>query len=187
MLKFECKMRCRHCKEKFTPKFFNQKFHLDKLECIAAFNEWVKVETEKKNDREWRKEKKVIKEKLKSHADYVKDLQIVFNAYIRERDKSLPCVSCGAFNVEEWHCGHYIPTTYQYLRFNEKNCARQCSKCNTYLRGNLVSYRIELINRIGLDEVEKLEADRHITKKLSIPELIEMRVKYKDKLKVLKN
>ena len=66
MLKFECKMRCRHCKEKFTPKFFNQKFHLDKLECIAAFNEWVKVETEKKNDREWRKEKKVIKEKYKS-------------------------------------------------------------------------------------------------------------------------
>lgn len=43
------------------------------------------------------------------------------------------------------------------MRFNPENCHAQCSQCNNYLSGNLVAYRAELINRIGLEEVVRLE------------------------------
>ena len=135
--------------------------------------------------KEWREEKKVLREKLKSQADYVKDLQTIFNQYIRLRDKDLPCVSCGVFNCEEFHAGHYLPTTFQVLRFNEFNVWKQCSRCNTHLRGNITAYRIELINRIGLAEVEKLENKRHGISKLSIIDLKAKIVHYKAQIKIL--
>lgn len=188
------KIKCKSCGERGVPKNNSTiGYYCEKEKCqgerIAKALEKVRkqqMKEEKKADKEWNEERKLIMKKLKTHKDYMKDLQTVFNAYIRERDKNLPCISCGTFNAEEFHAGHYIPTTFQYLRFNEFNVWKQCSKCNTHLRGNIVAYRIELINRIGLKAVEKLEDDRHITRKLSIPELIELKVKYKDKLKQLK-
>ena len=177
--------RCKNCKNKFEPRYFLQKFCMDSDECIKAFANWSKVESVKRVNKEWREEKKVLREKLKSQADYVKDLQTVFNQYIRLRDKDLPCVSCGVFNCEEFHAGHYLPTTFQVLRFNEFNVWKQCSRCNTHLRGNITAYRIELINRIGLAEVEKLENKRHEISKLSIPDLKAKIVHYKAQIKIL--
>lgn len=177
--------RCKSCKTKFEPRYFLQKFCMDSDECIKSFAVWSKVESVKRVNKEWREEKKVLKEKLKSQADYVKDLQTVFNQYIRLRDKDLPCVSCGIRICEEFHAGHYIATTYQVLRFNEFNVWKQCSRCNTHLRGNTIPYRIELINRIGLAEVEKLENKRHEISKLSIPDLKAKIVHYKAQIKIL--
>ena len=177
--------RCKSCKTKFEPKFFLQKFCLTTEQCKVDATAFGIAEVKKKADKDWQKEKKVLKEKLKSQADYVKDLQTVFNAYIRLRDKDLPCVSCGTYNAEEFHAGHYIPTTFQVLRFNEFNVWKQCSRCNTHLRGNITAYRIELINRIGLAEVEKLENKRHEISKLSIPDLKAKIVHYKAQIKIL--
>jgi len=129
--------------------------------------------------------RKKLKEGLKSHADYIKDLQKVFNQFIRLRDSELPCISCGATNVEEFHAGHYIASTFQVLRFNENNVHKQCSRCNTHLRGNLIPYRIELIKKIGLEAVEVLENSRHNEFKVSIPELKSLIEVYKNKIKLL--
>lgn len=41
--------------------------------------------------------------------------------------------------------------------FNTANLAKQCQPCNRHLHGNLVLYRAELIRRIGISEVERLE------------------------------
>lgn len=177
--------RCKSCKTKFEPKFFLQKFCLGTEQCKVDATMFGIAEVKKKSERDWKKEKKELKEKLKSQADYVKDLQTVFNTYIRLRDKDLPCVSCGTYNAEEFHAGHYIPTTFQVLRFNEFNVWKQCSRCNTHLRGNITAYRIELINRIGLAEVEKLENKRHEISKLSIPDLKAKIVHYKAQIKIL--
>ena len=150
--------------------------------CAASYSSKQRL---KQVNKEWREEKKVLIDKLKSQADYVKDLQTIFNQYIRLRDKDLPCVSCGVFNCEEFHAGHYLPTTFQVLRFNEFNVWKQCSRCNTHLRGNITAYRIELVNRIGLAEVEKLENKRHEISKLSIPDLKAKIVHYKAQIKIL--
>ena len=47
------------------------------------------------------------KEKLKSRSDWLKDLQRVFNEFIRLRDADLPCISCGRYHQGQWHAGHY--------------------------------------------------------------------------------
>lgn len=171
-------MKCKKCKAKFEPKFFNQKHCMESEDCIKA-------EIDLKKAQKWQKEKKVLKEKLMSKKDYIKLLQIVFNKYIRLRDKNLPCISCGRTIVEEFHAGHYIASTYQIHRFNEFNVNKQCSFCNTHLRGNLLDYRIGLINKIGLAEVCKLEETKHNKLELTNDELKDLIKEYKLKIKNL--
>lgn len=132
-------------------------------------------------DKVWRKIAKEKKAKLKSRLDYLKDLQKIFNKYIRLRDKDLPCISCKRFDVEEFHAGHYIPSTYSYLRINEDNVNKQCSYCNTHLRGAITDYRINLIKKIGLTRVEYLENSKHKSFELSIEE-IKLKIEYYKKI-----
>tara|TARA_R110000868_G_scaffold337627_2_gene598531 strand:- start:2708 stop:3259 length:552 start_codon:yes stop_codon:yes gene_type:complete len=128
-----------------------------------------------------------MKKGLMKKGDWIKLLQITFNTFIRVRDKNLPCISCGKTKVEEFHAGHYIATTYQYHRFNEDNVHKQCSQCNTHLRGNLIPYRIELIKKIGLERVEYLENTRHMMLEITIPDIKEQIKKYKIQIKSLKS
>ena len=80
------------------------------------------------------------------------------------RDKDLSCISCGkpASNTpNDWDAGHYRSVgSAPHLRFNVLNIHKQCKHCNQYLSGNIVMYRLGLIDRIGLAEVEKIEADQ---------------------------
>ncbi len=170
--------RCKNCNEKFQQIRTLQ--FLCGGTCAIAYQKNLKANKEAKD---WRDKKAVMKADLMTHKDYIKLFQVVFNTFIRVRDKDLPCISCQRFECEEFHAGHYIATTYQYLRFNENNVHKQCSQCNTHLRGNLIPYRIELIKRIGLEEVEVLENSRHMMLELSIPEIKEKIKYYKAKLK----
>ena len=133
-----------------------------------------------------RREIKVRKEKLKSRADHLKDTQIAFNAWVRARDAELPCVSCGRHHQGKYDAGHYRTVgSNPALRFEPKNCHRQCSPCNTRLSGNIVNYRIELVKRIGAEEVEWLEGP-HEAKKYTVEELKAMTADYRAKTKELK-
>lgn len=82
--------------------------------------------------------------------------QTVFNAYIRKRDEGMGCISCGSYN--EIQAGHfYSAGNHNNLRFDIHNCNSQCKKCNYFLSGNLLKYRENLIVKIGLEAVEKLD------------------------------
>lgn len=175
-------MRCKNCKEKFEPKRFLEKY-CSKPECKEIEIRITLEMVRKQKSKEEKMATNLLKEKLKTKSDYIKILQIVFNKWIRLRDKDLPCISCGRFDVEEFHCGHYIPTTYQYHRFNEDNCNKQCSYCNTHLRGAITDYRINLIKKIGLERVEYLENTKHMMFDLTIEDLKNLITKYKIKLK----
>ena len=178
-------MKCKNCKDKFEPKWFNWKF-CDKDLCHnLGVKELVKKERDKKAKQE-RKEKKKAKKALLTHREYLNLFQTVFNTYIRERDKDLPCISCGKNNEKQFHAGHYRSVgSCPELRFNELNVWRQCATCNTYLHGNLIEYRKELINRIGVDKVEWLEGN-HPSSKMLIPEIKEKIKEYKAKINSLK-
>ena len=178
-------MKCKNCKDKFEPKWFNWKF-CDKDLCHnLGVKELVKKEREKKAKQE-RKETKKAKEALLTHRDYLKLFQTVFNSYIRERDKDLPCISCGKNNEKQFHAGHYRSVgSCPELRFEELNVWRQCATCNTYLHGNLIEYRKELINRIGVEKVEWLEGYQPSNKML-ISEIKEKIKEYKAKINALK-
>lgn len=128
------------------------------------------------------------KDKLKSKSEIAKEAQIIVNKYIVARDKDLPCISCDSMtSYPTFHCGHYRSVgSSPHLRYETLNLAKQCARCNTHLVGNIVNYRIGLVKRIGLDQVEALEADqrpRHYT----IQDLQGIKASFREKLKELKN
>lgn len=133
-----------------------------------------------------RKDIKVRKEKLKSRADHLKDTQHAFNAWIRARDAALPCVSCGRHHEGQYHAGHYRTVgASPELRFEPLNAWKQCAPCNNHLSGNLIKYRISLLQRIGEEKVAWLEGP-HEAKRYTVEELKAMTVEYRAKTKELK-
>ena len=177
-------MRCKHCKEKFEVKKFNQKFCKGNTDCLTAEAMFLLSQKKKADEKKWKQEKKILKEKIKTRSDYMNELQVVFNKYIRQRDKGNNCISCGKKCKKE-NAGHYRSVGGNpELRFNELNCHLQCEYCNTYLHGNYIDYRINLIKKIGLKNVEWLEG-KHEPKKYTIEELKELKEHYKQKTKEL--
>ena len=134
-------------------------------------------------DKIHKEKKKAIKENDKSLL--TKKAQEAFNAYIRLRDVSLPCISCGRFHTGQYHAGHYKSVgACRELRFDEDNCHKQCAPCNNHLSGNIVNYRPRLIDKIGIERVERLEQYNQ-PKKYTCEELREIAAIYKEKLKQL--
>jgi hypothetical protein len=106
--------------------------------------------------------------------------QKVFNAYIRQRDEGLPCISCGSYNGNQ--AGHYFSVKgFSALRFNEWNIHLQCAGCNMYKHGNQAMYRIGLVERIGEKAVKELEQEavHNRIKKWQRTELNEIIERYK--------
>jgi len=171
--------KCKQCKDKFEVKYFNQKFCMENDTCIKAFTDTLKNIKAK----EWRKQKKVRRDALKTTQDYIKELQIVFNKYIRLRDKDLTCISCQRNHTGQYHAGHYRSVGGNpELRFEELNNNKQCAPCNNHLSGNLINYRINLIKKIGLKKVEWLEGN-HEPKHYTIEQLKGLKTLYKLKIK----
>lgn len=168
---------CKNCKNEFTPYNSLQKYCFKK-ECT---NVWIESEKEK----QWRKKKAKLKQELMTVQDYVKIAQQVFNKYIRERDKGLKCISCGKkAGTYTMSAGHFYPSTNKSVTFNEDNVNGQCwYYCNSSKSGNLIEYRKGLIEKIGIERVEKLDIEARKTKHYTIEELKEIIKIYKDKLK----
>lgn len=129
---------------------------------------------------------KLLKEKIKTRQEWLKEAQRVFNSYIRLRDHGLPCISCGNYSKSAYHAGHYISVgSSSFLRFNELNVNNQCGSCNTYKGGNILEYREGLIAKIGLQAVEELRnAPR--SRAWPIDEIKEIKRIYTAKVKELK-
>lgn len=167
--------KCPECKLK-KPIF---KGVVCSVECAVEY-------TKKQNQKNWNKRKSEMKDGLKTHNDYSKELEVLVNKFIRLRDEDKPCISCnspaGTFKLT---AGHYYPAgTYKNIRFNEDNIHGQCwYNCNKNKHGNLSEYRPRLIERIGIERVEELDRLRNVDAKFSIPELIKMKTLYRKKIK----
>jgi hypothetical protein len=186
---------CKQCGDKFTPQRPLQM--VCGAPCAIAYGNKLK---ERKAADEAKKAKREHKEKLeriKPLRERVKETQRFFNIYIRTRDADKPCISCGRFNIPEqiggsWDCGHFLGVGARPdLRFDEANAHKQCKTCNggagQYARKNHTvsqSYRINLIERIGLAEVERLEGPGE-AKHYTADDLNQLKIKYKQLTKLL--
>ena len=167
--------KCKYCKEPFTPITTLQK-NCFNPNCVT---DWVN----EINTKKWQKKKAKLKLDLMTVQDYVKLAQTVFNKYIRLRDAGNVCISCGKKPLKE-NAGHfYNANNHWSVRFNELNVHLQCEHCNTFLSGNLIEYRTNLINKIGLEQLTLLEAEAKKTRKFTIDELKEIIETYKKKIK----
>lgn len=106
---------------------------------------------------------RIKKEKKKKKINYKEKLWDIFKDYIRLRDADdrgyCKCISCGkVYFWKDIQSGHYVPKNNGlFFYFNEDDVHAQCYSCNVGKSGNLIYYRKGLINKIGKDEVEKLE------------------------------
>lgn len=188
--------RCRHCKAKFTAEERSRGLVLHS-DCVEG---WVKAnlpKLEKKRVQLAKKRaaiaKKVLRERkaaLKTIPDLIKEAQREFNSFIRARDVGRPCICCGLPLGGDavgggFDCGHWRSVgSAPHLRFDERNAHGQRKQCNRYGAGRAVEYRKGLIERLGIEVVEALEADNRIHK-WTREELISIRDTYKAKRKEL--
>jgi len=175
--------RCKKCSNKFIQYQFNNKFCKD-LDCQVAKGLYLVDKQRTQKLKEINKDVRERKEKLKTTSDYLNELQVVFNKWVRLRDKGLNCISCNKPAKKE-NAGHYRSVgSCPELRFEPLNVHLQCEYCNTYQHGNLIPYRQNLIKKIGISSVEWLESN-HEPKHYSKPQLIIMKEDYKEKIKNL--
>lgn len=145
---------------------------------IHAKKETKKIENAFKSD---------LRNKLKTLGQYEAEAKKVFQRYVRMRDEGQECISCSNQNPKQWHAGHFKKAEiYSGVIFDERNVHRQCSKCNVFLGGNELNYRLGLIKRYGLSFVNRLESYANETrnKKYTKDELIEIKKKYLEKCKL---
>lgn len=173
--------KCKICKKEFRP--FNSLQIVCGPKCAILHVNNKKQKVIKEQSKELNKKKRELKQNDKTHL--TKEAQKWFNRYIRLRDKNT-CISCGN-TTRKMDAGHYKPTGRNAaLRFNEFNTNCQCVICNQHLSGNLIKYRENLIKKIGLSQVIKLEQNNDI-KKYSVEELKEILCMYKNKCKEMEN
>ncbi|MFZ4252045.1 recombination protein NinG [Enterobacter ludwigii] len=152
---------CPICSTEYIPRSSLQKV-CHNYKCAIAFNKQrdaeIAAREQRKRDKEarakWRERKAEVKP-LKHWEDLT---QRVVNDYIRERDRDLPCISCGTWTTVQWEAGHFRSRgKASHLRYHEDNIHAQCHHCNVHLSGNQQQYRINLIAKIGAERVEALE------------------------------
>lgn len=177
--------RCPECGDEFVAERMGQKT-CRKFECAIAYGRKLKEKKEAGEEKAKRKETKSRLEKLKPRSDWMKDAQQAVNAFVRERDSDLPCISCGRHHQGQYHAGHYLSRgAHPELALDPRNIHKQCQPCNTHLSGNQIEYRKGLIARYGIEFVDWLEGP-HSPAKHTIHELKEIRDNYRDKLRDLK-
>jgi hypothetical protein len=171
--------KCKICKTPFTP-IYSTTQNTCSVQCAVKL-------AEDKKAKDWKVKKTKLKEDLITVQDYMKIAQQTFNQYIRLRDKGKNCISCGLKPKKE-NAGHfYSAGTHTAVRFDERNVFLQCEHCNSYLSGNLLNYRENLLVNLGIEEFERLSADAMQTRKYTREELKEVINNYKLKIKLLKS
>ena len=169
--------KCKVCSEWFHPAYSNVVWCSPEHGVIYAIElrtkEKVKAEAKRikaqhEAEKEGRQRRQAKRESFKTKSQWDKEAQSAFNRYIRIRDEGKPCVSCGCALVgkSNYMTGSAIDASHyrsrgaaSHLKFNVFNVHSACTRCNRQLSGNAVEFRIRLIDRIGLERVERLESD----------------------------
>lgn len=69
------------------------------------------------------------------------------------------CYTCGHLrDVKNTDCGHFISRGEKRTRYHFDNLRPQCVKCNQHLHGQPHRFREHLVQEIGRERVEALEA-----------------------------
>ena len=169
--------KCKNCKKPFQP--------INSLNAACSLTCAVKLAEQKEGKmilrQAQRAEVKEMAIRLKTLGDYKKDLQVEVNKLVRLIDERCSCISCGSISGKI-NAGHYYSVgSRPNLRFNLMNIYLQCEHCNSYMSGNLIEYRENLVNLAGEDHLDYLSDLKVIYKDLKL-----MEHEVKDAIKVAK-
>lgn len=165
--------KCPICTTEYIPRSSLQKV-CHNYKCAMEFNRQV---DERNASREIRKQERLQRddlrqrrERLKGKSEWNREAQAAVNKFIFWRDYGDPCIACGkplnygvrggAVDASHYRSRGAAP----WLRFNVFNNNAGCVHCNRDLSGNLIPYRINLIEKFGLHRVERIEHDSTVRK-----------------------
>jgi hypothetical protein len=184
--------RCPHCRKKLAP---GQLIHPECIDGYAIACEKKAKRLEAKRVRAAAKVEKAETRRRREADQGIPELIKIadreFSKYIRARDRLAghTCISSG--RPLNWAAGNQVDAGHyrsrgaaSHLRYHEDNCHAQSKHDNRFKFGNVVEYRIRLVQRIGLERVEALE-NNNAAHKWTREELIEITQKYRAKLKEL--
>lgn len=163
-------------------------------ECAEAIAKDRIAKQKAKQQRQERAQDKIKREGMKKRGELIAEAQAAVNAYVRYRDRNLPCICCGKWAENDaltgggYDAGHYLSRgSHPHLRFDaDRNIFRQRKSCNRPGGTTAAAFRAGVIARIGLAAVEALEAD-NTPRKWTHDELRAIKAHYKQKLKELQN
>jgi hypothetical protein len=171
--------KAKGCRKKFKP--VNSFHNSCSLECAIKLTGQQNKEKVAKQRKDIRKRK----EALKPYSWWARKAQKACNKFIRERDKDQPCISCGRNTGCKMNAGHFLSVgSSKAIRYHPFNINIQCEHCNSYKSGNEAEYRIGLIKKIGLENVEWLENNRNGYTP-TVEELKKIEAYYKELIKCL--
>jgi hypothetical protein len=140
--------KCKHCSvrfQKLQPLAF-----VCSPKCAIAYSKEME---KKKRAKNWRVEKAILADSIKTPNDWQKDLEGHINKIVRLIDKGSPCISCDNPSATQYHAGHFYSVgARRNLRFNLQNIWLQCSQCNDHKGGAPLAYEAGLLKLIGTTE-----------------------------------
>lgn len=165
--------KCPICSTEYIPRSSLQKV-CHNYKCAIAYNkkrdEENAARNKRKQERLQKSELKQRKDRLKTASQWNKEAQAAVNKFIYWRDYGRPCIACGKPLNYGVRGGAVDSSHYRsrgaapWLRFNVFNNHSGCVRCNRELSGNLIPYRLNLIDKIGLQRVERIEHDNTVRK-----------------------
>lgn len=165
--------KCPICSTEYIPRSSLQKV-CHNYKCAIAYNkrrdEENAARNKRKQERLQKSELKQRKDRLKTASQWNKEAQAAVNKFIYWRDYGRPCIACGRPLNYGVRGGAVDSSHYRsrgaapWLRFNVFNNHSGCVRCNRELSGNLIPYRLNLIEKIGLQRVERIEHDNTVRK-----------------------
>lgn len=148
--------KCANCRYEFIPDR-----PLQRVCCLGCAVEWGKKQSDKAIAKAKKAERAADRAKLAELLPlqhWLKRAEKAVNAFVRERDREQPCISCGTHDAAEWHAGHWKSVgANSALRFDPSNIHRQCNQCNVFKGGNAGEYEARLPARIGMAEYYRLK------------------------------
>lgn len=151
---------CAVCRKPFTPQRPMQAV------CGPACAR-KSVEAKKKAERAT---DRAQREAMKSLRELLAEAQTAVNAFIRLRDAGKPCICCRKpFEPQKpggsMDAGHYLARSIApQHRFNPDNIFGQRKNCNRPGGTTRAAFRAGVIERIGIERLEALEADNTVHK-----------------------
>lgn len=122
------------------------------------------------------------KQNRRTSPNYVADMDKVFQYYIRLRDV-MPggfgrCISCNKIKpFNHLQAGHFFSRRHFSVRWNEDNCNAECEYDNCWNGEHLLTYKENLIKKIGVQRFQMLEVASRQTRRWSDFEIKTM-IKY---------
>lgn len=101
-----------------------------------------------------------------------------FSRYIRQKHSEggwVSCVTCALrLPWEESQCGHFVKRGHAAVRWDERNVAPQCPRCNLYLDGAQDEFAAYIVREHGQETLEELLRLKHTARRWSMAELREL-------------